>query len=672
MNAAVPISKTPAAAQAYVKAGFVLVPFDRGSKGPKVKGWNLRENCIDTIEAAANLFGNIGVALAYSRMVVIDIDDMPLAVAWFAGAGIDLVALWNAPDAVRWTSGRLNRGKILYRLPPGTPLLRTRSFSADGVELRCATATGLTVQDVLPPSIHPETGKPYTWLGPGTYHDVPVIPPDLSAFWLALTARHDDDSSRKPIGIGREDIEARLDRITAEDCDYDEWLSVGFALHHETGGSDVGQELWEQWSFADGKNKKYNPGRANFDGRYNSFSLDHENPITLRSLEWLSTPPDMADEMSVIADDPVRAAGGDVIDFATLAVTPPPPRRWVRDEWLPRKLTLLGGAAGTGKSLIAQQLQTSLPNGLPWLGIPGIQGPTLGIYCEDDEDELRRRQATIFDANGLDPVKHSAGIHVQSRVGRDNLLFTFDTRRRLKRTAFYDELHAMLERFRPVLLVLDNSAQMYNGSEIDRPMVTAYCNGLSGLSLKFDLAVALLAHPAKADGSEFSGSTAWDAAVRTRLYLQRNGDGATYTLKKAKANYSKLEDIDLEYRHGIFVARTPADVSQDVALAEPVVLAALEHLTRRQTNTSHRPTAQNNLIKIADREGLLNGTSKQLGDAALSKLITSGAIVPNVTMPWRDSTRHQPLGLATAALAIETAAAKEAQAATRKAAKAAR
>jgi hypothetical protein len=652
------MSNVSLAATQYIGARLILVAFDRGSKGPHHKGWNKRENCIDSVAQAATLRGNIGLAHAYSRTCCIDIDDMALAAEWFGGAGIDLSDYWNAPDAVRLTSGVPNRGKLLYRLPADADLLPTRMFKGDGVELRCATAGRLTVQDVLPPSIHPVTGQPYRWLGPAKFQNIPPIPPDLLAFWQALVAPKAPraDGSVAPMGVGREDIEALLACLKADPEDhYDPWLRVGFGLHHETSGSDVGLELWDQWSQ---RGRAYK-GREILESKWRGFQVDHENPVTIHSIEKMAgTTLETASEYT----------HGDVIDFTTLARTPPKPRRWVRDDWIPHgKLTLNAGAGGVGKSQLMMQLQTCIANGLPWLGIHGIEGPTLGFYCEDDEDELRWRQAKIFEAYGLDPATRSAGINMQSRVGRDNLLFAFDANRRLTPTKFYDELHAMLTIIRPVFLGLDNSAQMYNGSEIDRPMVTAFCNKLSGLALEFDMAVCLVAHPAKVEDSQYSGSTAWDAAVRARLYLQRNKD-ASITLKKVKANYSNLGEMDLEYRHGIFVPRTAADVSKVEASAEPVVMAALEHFTSVKTNTSQKPKAQNNLIKLADRGGLLNGTSMEHGTAALAKLIACGAIVQNVTMPWRGEDRHHPIGLATAAAAVlaeEVEAAKAAAKSTR-------
>jgi hypothetical protein len=163
MSAAVPISPTPAAAVAYVKAGLVLVPFDRGLKGPDWKGWNLRENCVSTAADAANCYVNIGLAHAYSGTCCLDLDDINSAFLWFGEHELDLAKYIDAADAVRYR-GRPDRCKILYRLPPNVAPPATLMHTKYGFELRCATAEGLTVQDVLPPSIHPKTQQPYAWI----------------------------------------------------------------------------------------------------------------------------------------------------------------------------------------------------------------------------------------------------------------------------------------------------------------------------------------------------------------------------------------------------------------------------------------------------------------------------------------------------------------------------
>ena len=72
----------------------------------------------------------------------------------------------------------------------------------------------------------------------------------------------------------------------------------------------------------------------------------------------------------------------------------PPQRRWIVPQWVPYEVvTGLYGDGGVGKTLAAQQLQTGTALGSSWLGLPVDQVASLGVYCEDSEDELWRRQA---------------------------------------------------------------------------------------------------------------------------------------------------------------------------------------------------------------------------------------------------------------------------------------
>ena len=68
--------------------------------------------------------------------------------------------------------------------------------------------------------------------------------------------------------------------------------------------------------------------------------------------------------------------------------------------------------------------------------------------------------------------------------------------------------------------------------------------------------MVLLGHVAKAEGSEYSGSTAWDAAVRSRLLLAHEGQGdeKQLFLRKPKANYSETDALELEWRDGMLHA----------------------------------------------------------------------------------------------------------------------
>lgn len=172
----------------YVRAGYALVPIPRGQKGPSgldAKGWQLPENLITDAAGAAQLDGNVGIAHGYSGTCTVDIDNLVLARVWWGERGIEIDELLAAPDAVRPESGRPDRAKLLYRRPAGQGLLPMLKPAGSGLELRCAKSDGTgTVQDVLPPSIHPETGQSYRWNGRGDFRQPPVLPDDVLAVWL--------------------------------------------------------------------------------------------------------------------------------------------------------------------------------------------------------------------------------------------------------------------------------------------------------------------------------------------------------------------------------------------------------------------------------------------------------------------------------------------------------
>jgi hypothetical protein len=175
---------TPHTLEAYLKRGFVLVPIPAGTKGPRHPGWNRRENCITRVDDLGRITGNVGLAHAYSGTCALDVDDFIGARDWLSEQNIDLDSLLAADDAVQIVSGRPNRAKLLYRLE--TPLSTIQIKGSDGCilfELRCATADGLSTQDVLPPSLHPETGWAYRWKTNGAADGLPDLPQSLLALW---------------------------------------------------------------------------------------------------------------------------------------------------------------------------------------------------------------------------------------------------------------------------------------------------------------------------------------------------------------------------------------------------------------------------------------------------------------------------------------------------------
>jgi hypothetical protein len=363
---------TQSSAVEYAAQGWALVPLAK-DKRPLRDGWQRREQVVTSIEEAATLNGNIGLAHAYSGTACIDIDDFAVAEKWFRQYDIELAELMGQPDAVRISSGRAGRGKLLYRLPHSTLPLRTRK-PVPGLELRCASRNGLTVQDVLPPSIHPETQKPYVWAGGGDWRKLPKLPPAVLLAWTApeeRTVSEEDAARTEPVGLSNDALRMLLDKRDP-DCGYDAWVKVGMALHHETQGEPRGLDLWDAWS-QDGD--KY-VGRDDLEKHYDSFGHGEGAAVTARSLMGNGASAASPDEFDVI----VEAIEAEAAEESGTAETAPrlmtyaefgaqPPMEWLIKGVLPRAgLAVLFGEPGSGKSFLAFDLAGCLARGADWNG----------------------------------------------------------------------------------------------------------------------------------------------------------------------------------------------------------------------------------------------------------------------------------------------------------------
>lgn len=276
----------PASIDAYIRHGWSLVPIPGGTKGPRTPGWNLTRNALKAQGDLPTGFG-IGLAHAYSGTMALDIDNWTITTSMLAEYGVDLRALYDAPDAVVIHSGKPGHGKLLYAMPFGAAL-PSKKILHGGVtayELRCATASGLTVQDVLPPSIHPETRQPYHWAGKGHWTRLPVIPQALLDLWNGLLAQDKDRTitTDGTIDASWDEIRQALESVPA-DCSRDDWASIGMALHWagtQTNQLEQGLHLWHDWSST--AQFKY-PGEREILTQWMSFKPDKATAVKLGTL----------------------------------------------------------------------------------------------------------------------------------------------------------------------------------------------------------------------------------------------------------------------------------------------------------------------------------------------------------------------------------------------------
>lgn len=240
---------------------------------------------------------------------------------------------------------------------------------------------------------------------------------------------------------------------------------------------------------------------------------------------------------------------------------PAPPRRWLVPEWIPRGVvTALYGDGGMGKSLLAQQLMASTAIGRPWLGLPTTPGRALGIMCEDDADELHRRQDAINAQMGLGAASWDR-LRLVSRLGMDNVLMSFDGCDVGTPTATFELLDKLCAAEKPDLLVCDTIADFFGGNENNRSQVRQFVQNTFGrLARDHACAVVVCGHPSASgisNGSGTGGSTAWNNTVRSRMYLTKpEGEDASpdaRVLSRKKANYAARDaDVPLLWDAGAF------------------------------------------------------------------------------------------------------------------------
>jgi hypothetical protein len=386
----------------YIQHGWKICAIPPGTKGPRTTGWSEQKNAITNPE------GLVGAGLlhAYSGTCSLDLDRMDEAAAYLVQHGIVLADLLADPAAVQIKSGRSNRGKLIYALATPLPSISLCGSPA-AFELRCGTSKSTSVQDVLPPSIHPDTGKPYEWVG--DWRNLPPIPDALLALWKSVLGS---------------DIQQRDDRVLAQkssnpeivnflskrdpNCGYDEWIKIGMAIHDATGGSNDGFAIWDEWSAT---SHKYE-GRQDLESHWLSFGRS-DTPITIDSLRRGSKASvddfeDVSQGLATLFESkPVEKMELDFrfLNLDELFKRPEP--EWIIPGVLPEAaIGVIYGQHSAGKTFTAVDLALSISLGQSWRGQPVKQGSILYVAAEDDRG-IQIRLAAGLAARGASaaPIK---------------------------------------------------------------------------------------------------------------------------------------------------------------------------------------------------------------------------------------------------------------------------
>jgi RecA-family ATPase len=338
---------------------------------------------------------------------------------------------------------------------------------------------------------------------------------------------------------------------------------------------------------------------------------------------------------------------------------PVPVREWAVLNRIPMSnVTLFSGEGGVGKSVIALQLAVAHVLGQGWFGSMPEYGPVLAVCCEDDAAELHRRISLIlalYKAPSTDLKAPSTDLkasftdlkdlHLISFAGQDALMATPDRFGIMRPTPLFNQLFEAACDIHPKLIVLDNSADVFGGSENDRAQVRQFIGILHGLAIAAHAGVLLTSHPSLtgiSSGTGLSGSTAWNASVRSRLWMrrattdkgkdedeEREPDPDLRVIEIMKANYARTgEIINIRWKDGVFVPVTALGTLEKIASdrdADELFLRLLARFTLQGRNASHSPTANNYAPTMFAKDPEGKGKRKEL-TTAMNRLFVARKI----------------------------------------------
>lgn len=289
----------------FREAGFALHWLKPRSKAPIAEGWSTAAVLdVDGLRRTYQQGFNVGVRLGEPSKVgggflhALDIDIRDPELADEAWAAVREALGDIDPDTLPCVaSGSGGASRHLYFITD-RPFYSRKLAVSDGkqrgkdgkwhydweVELY-----GTGKQVAAPPSIHPETGKQYTWERPFDlsmleFGIAPTVPAErLEKITEAVTSTYEFETI-EPLTFKERQLEKELCEIPdARIDDYEDWITLGQALHHQFGGSRYGYDLWVQHSK---RSEKFN--EREMPGKWRGFGRSRRRPVTMASVrQWV-------------------------------------------------------------------------------------------------------------------------------------------------------------------------------------------------------------------------------------------------------------------------------------------------------------------------------------------------------------------------------------------------
>lgn len=291
---------------ALVSNGYRIIPIRPGEKRPGMLSWqDVHATDADVRKWAGNGFanGNIGIITANNPAIDIDVYEASVSEAmqeWcLANLGDTPIRIGQAP-------------KRLLMYTSSEPFTKMFSEYLDQAGKKHKVEILGDGQQFVAYGIHPDTKKPFQWVSMDEPLDTPAdMVPALTvnqaraalehfgvlakaAGWtfknssegrtsMVVGGKTDDDAllTHKPtLKLTMTEITDALGFV--DDADqYDRWVMVGMALHHQSRGKTGGLDVWKEWS---SQAHNYDPDAC--DSKWDTFkdNSGKTNPVTFASV----------------------------------------------------------------------------------------------------------------------------------------------------------------------------------------------------------------------------------------------------------------------------------------------------------------------------------------------------------------------------------------------------
>lgn len=591
----------------YLRHGLALVPLKPADKMPCAgTGWNQRQNMVTNATQAKAWFNNgnnVGVHLKENGLASLDPDVLPICERLFKAKGLDLQKLLNQGHRL---TGAPGRGRSIFRVPDGVSLSH-RSYTIPGKLARDLGVTGAkddgtvnvfelragspNLQDVLPPSVHPQGRHRYTWHPEGRgplkgAKDAPLLPPELVDMFLNWDAyKRDFDrelglTPPAPVDEGRVsagfDLSILADSaprapmpkapLSKDQLEFREVVEAFGELHGHDFGELLERHGYTRHEISDSKTKWLHPNSTSKDpgleimrdGKHIS-SHNAGDPLTGGARDYfqvwailehggnLGAAIRGAKKLLDWKDDSVEDDFGS-FDDSPSATAPTAPGQAAAK---PAKRKLRAYTPKELKALPPRKwlIEDFIPEG----GEACIYGPPGGGKSFASLD------LALCVARGLPwhgkKVQQGSVIYVAAEggSGQSLRLEAYEKQHGIKLddVPFYlvnesinlveaDDVQAVIDLAQsivPVLVIVDTLARSMGGAEENSATdMTVVMNGVKRIIEASGACVLLIHHTGKAPGKGARGSNALLGAVDTMLAISRDGLSAqrTITLEKSR------------------------------------------------------------------------------------------------------------------------------------------